>query len=357
MDPTLTLPLSVSVWVNCGTRQADDSNIYGNFQDANNRKTGFVLKQVSNVQNKYIVLYGSGNDWIQSAVISLTAGVWQHVTVVLDAKDGITIYVCDKDSDSVPGGTKSTTNRPLGLEIPIAFRSEAVSNPADTVPFQAGNGQAGITRTFTGQLCDLRVYTAALDAEDALTIATEGRKSGVSDFVHKTEHLKYRLSHRPSDAEIPGIMSEETARAAVARVLSAYTEQQSIQVGLAYIEKVLGVLHPGRMIASLAKSLETHNHLQAAQTDFTKTVQDVSTMITANKQAVERILELEKEKPMDKENVARANQIYTTSVQSLAVARDVADSLQGVRTVVDDWNRSTRLAQALDGLQFDEEDY
>ncbi|MBI2590422.1 MAG: hypothetical protein HYW33_00870 [Candidatus Blackburnbacteria bacterium] len=142
--PQLTSTLTISAWVKPGTSQGGYADIWGNHQDG---FKGMVLQQNSSDLNSYYFSYGNGSAWIgNSNVFSLTASIWQHVTVVKTSTT-CTIYV---------NAVQSTS-----------YSCTSDVTPATTINFQIGQGYAtGNSRYFNGQIDEVKIYPYALTADE-----------------------------------------------------------------------------------------------------------------------------------------------------------------------------------------------
>jgi alpha-galactosidase len=149
--PDLTLPFSISLWVNPAPSQLQYADILGNHGEP---YVGMVIQQDGNNTNSFGFGYGDGKEWQGSGNVQLKANEWQHVVVVCDGTSAI-FYV--------NGNEKS--RRPA--KNPIA------PNPAQD--FKLGQGYH-TGRYFHGLLSDVRIYQRALAVAEIAELAKDAER-------------------------------------------------------------------------------------------------------------------------------------------------------------------------------------
>lgn len=139
--PDLTLPFSISVWVNPAASQVRHADILGNHGEP---YVGINLQQEGDMTNAFGFGYGDGRKWQGSGHAQLKANEWQHVAVVCDGTDAI-LYVNGEEK------SRGAASGPLA------------PNPAQD--FKIGQGYH-TGRYFHGLLRDVRIYGRALSAAE-----------------------------------------------------------------------------------------------------------------------------------------------------------------------------------------------
>ena len=151
--PDLTIPFSISLWVNPAPQQDEYADIFGNH---GGQFSGFVLQNGARDSTAFGPGFGNGTQWQGCGPAELKPNTWQHVTVVYDSEhtvlyvDGIEKARGDSKGPFVP-------NRDLNFRLGQGFAS---------------------ARLFRGALSDVRVYTKALTPEEisALAKPVDGKK-------------------------------------------------------------------------------------------------------------------------------------------------------------------------------------
>jgi len=149
--PGLTLPSSISLWVNPAPSQLQYADILGNHGEP---YVGMAMQQDGNNINSFGFGYGDGKEWQGSGSVQLKANEWQHVVVVCDGTNAI-FYV--------NGDQKS--RRPA--KNPVA------PNPAQD--FKLGQGYH-TGRYFHGLLSDVRIYKRALAVAEITELAKDAER-------------------------------------------------------------------------------------------------------------------------------------------------------------------------------------
>jgi len=146
--PDLTMPFSISLWVNPAATQVQHADILGNHGEP---FRGLSIQQDGNNVNSYGFGYGDGKQWQGCGNALLSAGVWQHVAVVCD---GTSAIFCVDGVEKCRGAA----NTPLN------------PNPAQNFTLGLGHHTA---RYFHGCLSDVRIYTRALSGAETEKLAKE----------------------------------------------------------------------------------------------------------------------------------------------------------------------------------------
>jgi alpha-galactosidase len=144
--PDLTLPFSISLWVNPAASQVRYADVLGNHGEP---YVGLSIQQDKDNTNLFGFGYGDGKQWQGSGNVQLNANQWQHLAVVCDGTTA-TLYVDGEKRASGPAAN------------PIA------SNPAQD--FKLGQGYH-TGRYFHGLLRDVRIYKRALSSAEITGLA------------------------------------------------------------------------------------------------------------------------------------------------------------------------------------------
>lgn len=131
--PELAMPFSMALWVNPGATQPNYAHIFGNPV----RYKGVMMEQMGTTLNSFAFYYGDNVAYRTSGPVQLTAGQWQHLTVVCDGSN-IILYL-----DGV--------ERKRGVGA-----SALAPNP----------GQVFRLGSFNGSLDDVRIYKRVLSQRE-----------------------------------------------------------------------------------------------------------------------------------------------------------------------------------------------
>jgi hypothetical protein len=145
--PDLSMPFSISLWVNPAATQVQHADILGNHGEP---FVGINLQQDGTNTNCFGFGFGDGTKWQGTGASPLEAGQWQHLAVVCDGETSV-LYV---------DGAEKTRGLGLGPVAP---------NPSQN--FKLGQGYHS-GRYFHGLLSDVRIYREALSAAEIADLAT-----------------------------------------------------------------------------------------------------------------------------------------------------------------------------------------
>jgi len=144
--PDLTMPFSISLWVNPTATQMEYADILGNHGEP---FVGLSIQQDKTQTNSYGFGYGDGKRWQGAGPAQLKADQWQHLAVVCDGENAI-LYVNGVETARGPG------------KGPLA------ANPNQNLKLGQGYHTA---RYFRGLLSDVRIHRKALSAAEVADLA------------------------------------------------------------------------------------------------------------------------------------------------------------------------------------------
>ena len=144
--PELTMPFSISLWVNPAATQVEHADILGNHGEP---FVGISVQQDGKKTNSFGFGFGDGKRWQGVGPVQLKAGEWQHIAVVCDGETAI-FYI--------DGMEKSRA----------AAKGPLAPNPKQD--FKLGQGYHS-GRYFQGFLSDVRIYRKALSLAELAELA------------------------------------------------------------------------------------------------------------------------------------------------------------------------------------------
>ncbi len=154
--PEVVAAFSVSCWVKPGATQVAYADIWGSHTEP---YCGFTFQQNNTMLNTYVLYVGNGVSWVNTPVVTLVAGTWQHLVVVKSGTKNI-VYI---------NGVNST-------EV-----SDTTSVVPSSINFKFGEGWHDSTRDFNGSIDEGRVSNIARSAQ---WIATEyNNQSAPETFI------------------------------------------------------------------------------------------------------------------------------------------------------------------------------